>query len=82
MGDTLNSFKSKNGEEAVPICISVPRWMRDWMQENHLRPSKIMQDAVLRLKEVDIEEERLRKLVDKQLGECLQGDGIPIRRFK
>jgi len=82
MGDTLNSFKSKNGEEAVPICISVPRWMRDWMQENHLRPSKIMQDAVLRLKEVDIEEERLRKLVDKQLNEHLQGDGIPIRRFK
>ena len=82
MGDTLNSFKSNNGKEAVPITISVPRWMRDWMQENHLQPSKIMQDAVLRLKEVDIKEERIRKLVDKQLGECLQGDGIPRRKLK
>ena len=82
MGDTLNSFKSNNGKEAVPITISVPRWMRDWMKENHLQPSKIMQDAVLRLKEVDIKEERIRKLVDRQLGEYLQGDGIPRRKLK
>ena len=66
MGNTLNSFKSKNNAEAVPITISVPRWMRDWMQENHLRPSKIMQDAVLAEHKRQLDEKWLRDLVELQ----------------
>tara|TARA_Y100000310_G_C20522564_1_gene734399 strand:+ start:570 stop:740 length:171 start_codon:yes stop_codon:yes gene_type:complete len=56
--------------------------MYGWMKENRLSPSRILQDEVLRLHKQKLDEERIRELVDKQLNECLQGDGIPIRQFK
>ena len=66
----------------VPITLTVPKWMYGWMKENRLSPSRILQDEVLRLHKQKLDEERIRELVDKQLNEHLQGDGIPIRQFK
>ena len=70
------------GKNAVPITLTVPKWMRDWMQENRYSPSKILQIEISRLHKQELEEERMRELVDRQLNENLQGDGIPRRKLK
>ena len=70
------------GKNTVMITLSVPKWMRDWIKERKYSPSKIMQIEISRLQKQEIEEERIRELVDKQLNEHLQGDGIPIRKLK
>ena len=47
---------------AVPITLSVPKWMRDYIQETaRLKASKIFQEAVLvKKKELDAQREERR----------------------
>ena len=73
---------NKMASRTVPITLTVPKWMHGWMKENRLSPSRILQDEVLRLHKQKLDEERIRELVDKQLNEHLQGDGIPRRKLK
>tara|TARA_R110001583_G_C5384034_1_gene384029 strand:+ start:109 stop:267 length:159 start_codon:yes stop_codon:yes gene_type:complete len=35
----------------VPITVSVPVWMRDYIKENDLKPSKLMQKAIIATKQ-------------------------------
>ena len=47
---------------AVPITLSVPKWMRDYIQETaRLKASRIFQEAVLlKKKELDAQREERR----------------------
>ena len=48
------------------LNISVPQWMKDFMKENNMSPSRIVQDAVLAEHKRQLDEKWLRDLVELQ----------------
>jgi post-segregation antitoxin (ccd killing protein) len=48
------------------LNISVPQWMKDFMKDNNMSPSRIVQDAVLAEHKRQLDEQWLRDLVDLQ----------------
>ena len=48
------------------LNISVPQWMKDFMKENNMSPSRIVQDAVLAEHKRKLDEKWIRDLVDLQ----------------
>ena len=48
------------------LNISVPQWMKDFMKENNMSPSRIVQDAVLAEHKRQLDEKWIRDLVDLQ----------------
>ena len=48
------------------LNISVPQWMKDFMKDNNMSPSRIVQDAVLAEHKRKLDEKWIRDLVDLQ----------------
>ena len=48
------------------LNISVPQWMKDFMKDNNMSPSRIVQDAVLAEHKHQLDEQWIRELVDLQ----------------
>ena len=48
------------------LNISVPQWMKDFMKDNNMSPSRIVQDAVLAEHKRQLDEKWIRDLVDLQ----------------
>ena len=46
------------------LNISVPQWMKDFMKDNNMSPSRIVQDAVLAEHKRQLDEKWLRDLVE------------------
>jgi hypothetical protein len=36
---------------AIPITVSIPAWMRDYIKETGIKPSKLLQKAIIAKKE-------------------------------
>ena len=57
---------NKMAKRSKALNISVPQWMKDFMKENNMSPSRIVQDAVLAEHKRQLDEKWLRDLVELQ----------------
>ena len=53
-------------KRAKALNISVPQWMKDFMKDNNMSPSRIVQDAVLAEHKRQLDEQWIRELIDLQ----------------